>query len=295
MKSKIKYIRFALIFSLLILLTNSCERKEDVVDSNTAITLQFQEYDAKSFYFPQEKFYEIKVDLEARKFSRPKKLDSFEKLKNPTCISEEIQEIVLNVLDANSEDVSISRVSPDKHWASGARFEKLTTADGNSVDSVTAYYLVDLIEPKLAREFSSIAVRYFTNDPNVFICSSYQSIKKMTFPSWETTEICPASSFFMLPGRNKLMVFNKHKIWLYDLDGNKEKRVGKYRRIVGGAGLVNKKWAIFFTGRNVKPYASDKIFFINLSTYDIIQYPYKFPPARIVRKIPEPCLEITDQ
>lgn len=287
---------YILVFSafILLLLVRSCKKRDD----SAAVPKRLLQFNETWLLWPREGYFEIGIDLEQRKFRRAKRVENilgFEDLPNlsgnlrKTILEaagqkgEVVEMVELKTTATVGDVVKILDVSPDGRWAGVMR--KVQDDDPKRRYERYQVCLIDVAKTKTVKTIDLCGSLYFSSDSNACFFDEVLDVKKMDLSSGQVTELFPAQSFFMLPQRDQFLVFYNGEISLRGLDGTVKKSVGKYEYSAYEAGCLDEKWGYFCTRRDPKILATE-LFFINLSNYEVIKYPYYFWQSRLINIIP---------
>jgi len=232
---------------------------------------------------PVQSLIEVQVDIQSKEFSPPNEIDG------PIVIEEflsslgNLKKALIDACRNIGEIISLLDVSPDRRWVAVLCKTQFTQrSDGEAIYANIGYIIN--INDVMAIKLPTIDPCYFSIDSkNCFFKEGWE-IKQMNLFSGKISKIADATSFFLLPDRDRLMIFNNGEIWFSNIDGRKITTVGEYNHLVYTAGVINSEWGYFLTSRSSKG-GKKELFFINLKSKEIIRYPHKIPEARLLRII----------
>jgi len=249
------------------------------------ILLQFE----KTWHFqPERKYFEITVDPNKNYFEETKDISNIIDFKEYSALRAEssIVNSVITSIGQKGELVEIVDISPSKAWA----FVKCRVTDPNiswaTIPYLYALYLVDLKNSEVLKEIPDVLCKaYFTEDSNSCLYSELLEIKQMNIMSHETAMICESKAFFLIPKRDKIINFDKGKIYFYVLETGEQQPIRKYPDLISEAGLISEKWAYLITYKSPKR-GHYSLYFFNLENHELIKYPHKFYSSSLIRVVP---------
>jgi len=282
MRFSIMHFCSVLIILLSVLTLGSNAAKMNLTNSDSKYILIFQQTE---FNIPLEKCFEITIKLtEGSTFSRPKILYTIAHLGSPLSSLGEVSRSVIETLCSPGNVVALVDVSPDKRWVAVLCKAKYTETSNGKVIFINQGYLIDVEKAMIAKKLPILSPCYFSFDSKYCFFNEGWNIKRMNLYSKEISDISVATSFFVLPGRDKLIFFDNGEIWIATLDGDRIGTFGTYEDTTYASGVIDKNWGYFLTSSSAKG-GMKELFFINFTTKSILRYPYKLPEARLIRVI----------
>ena len=266
---------------LLMLILESCHKETELPDTDLEYILIFQQSD---FNIPLERYFEITLNLESRRFSRLKVLESLCRLENPLSPLGEVSESVIQAIRMAGDVVALVDVSPDRKWVAVSCRTRYAEVNNGEAIFIDQGYLIDVGKVMIVKSFPIFSPCYFSLDSKHCFFSEGWNIKRMDLYSEEISSIGVATSFLILPERDKLIMFDKGEVWLSSSNGSKIVALGWYKDRVYSSGIIDENWGYFLTSHSSKG-GTKKLFFINFATQNILRYPYKLPEARLLRVI----------
>jgi hypothetical protein len=273
------------------------------IENESKVTLQFEKM---NFFQSTGQFFEIKVNLKQKIFSRPQHIEicQADLLKTDKGLLLRDKD----VLSSFNNLFFVWDVSPDQKW--GSFFELTSKQSGD-----TGYpSLLNLSDKKKTRIPFSGKKMYFSSDSRyVFMVYNWKLSKaelaektleiidsfigkmetseellkenefmgKLGLPEGTVKEIDDTTTFFQTPDRKQLILFYDGCVKRMDVSTGMCEKIGKYPYIAYDSGFINQRYGYFITAISNKG-GPKNLFVIDLEYNKIIPCPFSLSEAAVI-------------
>lgn len=243
----------------------SCSR-ESPKEYGSVVIFQFQ----SGSRVKSTRYFELRVSPDARIFREPQEVNGFSVLPSlvecPVNVRNKVKAFPKNV-------IGVIDCSPDQNWATVRYIPE---------ERKSFFYdyvaLLNLNEMQIAKEIPFCSGMYVWS--NVAFYDDALDLKQINLASNEISNVSKNQTFFMLPDRTGLIVFDDGKIKRFDIQQQVSQVVGRHAYYARFSGAIDSNWGYYLTEypKEVKM----QLYFLNLKTFKSVRYPYNLPNGVVV-------------